>query len=257
MIQHPGFDPIAIAAGPVKVHWYGLMYLIGFVGGAWLGVYRASRPGSGWTRREVWDVLFYIALGAIVGGRTGYVLFYNPAYFASHPLEIFQLWQGGMSFHGGLIGVIVAMAWFARRTVRGFFEVSDFIAPLVPLGLGAGRLGNFINQELWGRVTDVPWGVVFPVAGPAARHPSQLYEAALEGLLLFVILWVYSAKPRPPGAVSGLFLVCYSTFRVVVELFREPDAHIGYLMPGWLTMGQLLSIPMFVAGAWLLLRGRR
>lgn len=249
----PDIDPVAFSIGPLKVHWYGLMYLVGFVGGWALGVYRARRADSRWQPAEVGDILFYLALGTIAGGRLGYVLFYNPGHYLAHPLEIFYLWTGGMSFHGGLIGVIVAMWLYARRTGRGFFAVADFIAPLAPIGLGAGRIGNFINQELWGRVSDVPWAMVFArTGGPAPRHPSQLYEFALEGVLLFVILWAYSARPRPAGAVSGLFLLGYGVFRFFVEFFRVPDAHIGYLAAGWLTMGHVLSLPMILAGAFLL-----
>lgn len=250
MLIHPGFDPVAFSLGPVSVHWYGLMYLAGFAGGYGLGVLRAARPGSGWNSNEVADVLFYIAIGVILGGRLGYVLFYNPAYYLQNPLEILQLWSGGMSFHGGLLGVIAAMAWFARRTQRGFFQVADFIAPLTPLGLLAGRIGNFINQELWGRATDLPWAMVFPATDPARvpRHPSMLYEAFLEGAVLFAVLWIYSRRPRPTGRVSGLFLICYGVFRFLVEFVREPDAHIGYLALDWLTMGQVLSIPMVLFG---------
>lgn len=241
---------MAFSVGPVSVHWYGLMYLAGFAAGYGLGVMRAARPGSGWNSNEVADVLFYIAIGVILGGRLGYVLFYNPAYYLQNPLEILQLWSGGMSFHGGLLGVIVAMAWFAHKTQRGFFQVADFIAPLTPLGLLAGRLGNFINQELWGRATDLPWAMVFPATDPARipRHPSMLYEAFLEGAVLFAVLWIYSRKPRLTGRVSGLFLICYGVFRFLVEFVREPDAHIGYLALDWLTMGQILSIPMVLFG---------
>lgn len=250
-------DPVAISLGPVQVHWYGLMYLIGFLGGYLLGVYRAgSTPG--WNKEQVSDLLFYIAVGVIVGGRLGYALFYKFSYYIDHPVETLFIWQGGMSFHGGLLGVIVALALFGRKTSRGFFQVTDFVAPLVPLGLGFGRLGNFINQELWGRATDVPWAMVFPRTDPTLtlRHPSMLYEALLEGLVLFVILWWFSSRPRPVGAVSGLFLICYGAFRLIVEFVREPDAHLGYLFWDWVTMGQLLSLPMIGFGMWLMLRRR-
>ena len=254
----PDIDPVAISIGPLKIHWYGLMYLVGFVGGWWLGSVHAGRPNSGWQRSEVGDLLFYIALGTILGGRLGYVLFYNLGYYLKHPIEIFFVWTGGMAFHGALLGIIVAMWMFARRTQRGFFQVSDFAAPLTPLGLGAGRIGNLINQELWGRTSDVPWAMVFArTGGPLPRHPSQLYEFALEGVALFAILWLFSARPRPAGAVSGLFLVCYGAFRFFIEFFREPDAQLGYLAFGWLTMGQVLSVPMVLFGIGLLIWSRR
>jgi phosphatidylglycerol:prolipoprotein diacylglycerol transferase len=248
----PEIDPIAIHLGPLKIHWYGLMYLVGFLGGWWVGVYRAKRPGSGWDPKEVSDYLFYIALGVILGGRFGYVLFYNLAHYFKHPLDIFAIWSGGMSFHGGLIGVCVAMWLYGRKTKRPFLAVTDFVAVLTPIGLGPGRIGNFINQELWGRVTDLPWGMVFRTGGPLPRHPTQLYEATLEGLVLFLILWFYSRSPRPVGAVSSLFLIFYGLFRFLVELVREPDPQLGYLAFGWVTMGQVLSLPMILLGAWML-----
>jgi phosphatidylglycerol:prolipoprotein diacylglycerol transferase len=253
MLKAPDFDPVAIKIGPLGIHWYGLMYIVGFIAGWWLGRYRAGRPGSGWRKQEIPDLLVYVAFGIVIGGRLGYVLFYNPGHYLAHPLEVIQIWKGGMSFHGGLIGVILAMVLYARKTERSFLAVADFIAPLVPIGLGTGRIGNFINHELWGRVTDVPWGMLFRGAGPEPRHPSQLYEFALEGVLLFMVLWIYSAKPRSTGAVSGLFLLCYGVFRFVVELVREPDAHLGYLAFGWVTMGHVLSLPMILLGAGLLL----
>ncbi len=254
MFTVPEIDPVAVSLGPLAIRWYGLMYLLGFVGGALLGVYRARQPSNDWTPTLVWDLLFYIALGVVIGGRLGYTVFYQFEYYADRPWEVLYLWTGGMSFHGGVIGVLVAMAMFARRHDRSLFAVGDFAVPLMPPGLFFGRIGNFINQELWGRVTDVPWGVVFPLAGELPRHPSQLYEAFLEGIVLFVVLWVYSARPRKPGAVGGLFLVGYALSRFVVEFFREPDAHLGTVALGWMTMGQLLSLPMLAVGLWLLLR---
>ena len=252
MLIAPDIDPIAVQFGPLKIHWYGLMYLVGFLGGWAVGVQRSKRPDLGWQRNEVADVLFYIAIGTIVGGRLGYVLFYNLGYYLGHPLEIFAIWTGGMSFHGGLLGVIFALWLYARKTKRHWLAVTDFIAPLVPIGLGAGRIGNFINHELWGRVSDVPWAMVFRNAGPEPRHPTQLYEFALEGVALFVILWLYARKPRPVGAISGLFLIGYGVFRFVVEFWRVPDAHLGYLALDWVTMGQILSLPMIVIGIGLM-----
>jgi len=252
MLTYPDIDPIAFQVGPLKVHWYGIMYLVGFGAAWWLGRRRALRPNSGWTEQQISDLIFYGALGAVLGGRTGYVLFYDlPAYLAE-PLRIFKIWEGGMSFHGGLIGVMAAMLLYSRHLKKTFFEVMDFLAPLVPLGLGAGRLGNFINGGLWGRVTDVPWAMVFPNGGPLPRHPSQLYEACMEGLVLFAILWLYSQKPRPRMAVSGLFILCYGLFRFSVEFVRQPDAQLGYLALGWVTMGQILSTPLILIGSLLL-----
>lgn len=249
----PNIDPVAIALGPVKVHWYGLMYVIGFLALWFFASRRAKQPNSGWTTEQVADFVFYGALGVILGGRVGYMLFYNLSQYVAHPLDIFKVWEGGMSFHGGLIGVLLAMLYFARKTGKTFFTVADFFAPWVPIGLGLGRLGNFINHELWGRTTDLPWGMVFRDAGSLPRHPSQLYQAALEGLALFVILWLFTRKPRPTASVSGLFLVGYGTFRVVAEFVREPDAQLGYLAFGWLTMGQVLSVPMILFGIGLMI----
>ena len=252
MLEYPAIDPVALDLGPLQIHWYGIMYLIGFLGAWWLGRVRAARPGSGWDPAELGDLLFYGAVGVIIGGRLGYALFYEPGTYLPEPWRILAIWEGGMAFHGGLVGVIVAMALYARHTGRGFFDVADFVAPLTPLGLGAGRLGNFINGELWGRVSDVPWAMAFPGAGPLPRHPSQLYEFALEGVVLFAVLWLYSRRQRPVMAVSGLFLVLYGGFRFFVEFFRLPDAQLGYLAWDWVTMGQVLSLPMIGAGAAML-----
>ncbi len=259
MLTYPDIDPIAFELGPLKVHWYGLMYLIGFATAWWLGRRRAGEDWRGWKPAELDDLIFYVAIGVIVGGRLGYVLFYDFERFLAAPSSILALWRGGMSFHGGLVGVLLAMALYGRRTGRSFFQVADFVAPLIPPGLGAGRLGNFINGELWGKVSDVPWAMVFPDprAGSLPRHPSQLYQMLLEGVALFVLLWVYSRKPRPTMAVSGLFLVGYGVARFVVEFVRVPDAQLGYLAFGWLTMGQLLTIPMLVFGVLLLAWARR
>ncbi|OIZ99927.1 prolipoprotein diacylglyceryl transferase, partial [Rickettsiella grylli] len=212
MLIYPTINPIAFSLGPLKVHWYGLMYAFGFIGAWLLAIYRAKKPNSGWTTDEVSDLLFYAALGVILGGRVGYMLFYDLGNFLSHPWIIFQIWQGGMSFHGGLLGVLFAFYWFARKTGKPFFDIADFSAPLVPLGLGAGRIGNFINGELWGQITEVPWGMVFPHAGGLPRHPSQLYEFFFEGVVLFVILWIYSSKKRPRGTISAWFAILYGLF---------------------------------------------
>jgi phosphatidylglycerol:prolipoprotein diacylglycerol transferase len=256
MLIHPQIDPIAFSIGPLAVRWYGLMYLAGFAAGWWLGQRRIKAGRAPITRQQFDDLIFLAVLGVIVGGRLGYVLFYKPGYYAAHPLEIFAVWQGGMSFHGGLLGVMLAMWIAARRSKVHFLSLMDFVAPLCPLGIAAGRLGNFINGELYGRVTDLPWGMVFRGAGDAPRHPSQLYQAALEGIALFVLLWWFSSKPRPRGQVSALFLVGYGAFRFIAEFGREPDAFLGFLAFG-LTMGQWLCLPMIIGGVALFAWSRR
>jgi phosphatidylglycerol---prolipoprotein diacylglyceryl transferase len=254
MLQYPGFNPIAFELGPVKVHWYGIMYLLGF-GSAWgLARWRASRPASTWKPGDVDDLIFYAMLGVILGGRVGYVLFYGLGFWARDPWYPLKIWEGGMSFHGGLLGVIVAITLFAWRRGRNIGDVYDFTAPLPALGLFFGRLGNFINGELWGKPTTLPWG--FNVNGQV-RHASQLYEAGLEGLLMFAILWWFTSRPRPRLAPSGLFLLIYGTSRFLIEFVRLPDEHIGYLAGGWFTMGQLLSLPMIIAGLAMLLYAYR
>lgn len=250
-MNYPQIDPIALSIGPLHIHWYGLMYLFGFLFVWLLGLYRVNK--TDWTRQQLEDLLFYGAVGVIIGGRVGYAIFYDFQANLENPLNIFKIWQGGMSFHGGLLGVLAAFAWFGKKTGKSFFEISDFIAPMVPIGLMFGRIGNFINGELWGKVTDVPWAMVFPGAGPLPRHPSQLYEAALEGVLLFIILWWFSSKPRPKAAVSGLFLLGYGFFRFLVEFVRIPDAQYGYLAFDWLTMGQILCLPMIIFGLILMI----
>ncbi len=256
MIVHPNFDPVAVSIGPLSIHWYGLMYLCGFAMGLWLGKYRAKQPESIWDPEEVIDFLFYIAVGVMVGGRLGYVVFYNPAFYVQNLLDIFAVWDGGMSFHGGLLGVLAALGIYAKKTRRSYFSVSDFLVPLLPPGLFFGRIGNFINQELWGRTTELPWGVLFYTAPDGPRHPSQIYEALLEGIVLFCVLWWFSNRKTFPGQISGLFLLLYGLFRIFVEFFREPDGHIGALAFDWLTMGQLLSLPMILLGLYLML-GKR
>jgi phosphatidylglycerol---prolipoprotein diacylglyceryl transferase len=253
MIVHPQFDPVAIYLGPLSIHWYGLMYLLGFTLFMLLGRYRIKHnPQAALNNTILDDLLFYGMLGVILGGRLGHVLFYQFDYYLQQPLEIFAVWKGGMSFHGGFLGVIAAMAILARKFKLQWLAVTDFIAPLVPLGLGAGRIGNFINAELWGRPTDVSWGMVFPNVDTLPRHPSQIYEFALEGIVFFVLLWVYSAKPKPVGAVSGMFLIGYGVFRSVAEFFREPeDGFMGVLTLG-VSMGQWLSLPMIIVGVWMI-----
>jgi phosphatidylglycerol---prolipoprotein diacylglyceryl transferase len=252
MLIHPQIDPVALQLGPLAIHWYGLTYLVAFALFMLLGRARLRHPtfqASGWQARDVEDILFLGVLGVVLGGRLGYCLFYKPAYYLEHPLEVFAVWQGGMSFHGGMLGVLVAMVWFARTRRRPWLQVMDFVAPCVPTGLAAGRVGNFINGELWGRAADstLPWAMVFPFAGPAPRHPSQIYQLLLEGLALFVLLWWFARGRRARGEVSAVFLIGYGLARFVAEFFREPDAHLGLLGLG-LSMGQWLSLPMVVAG---------
>jgi len=260
MLRYPHIDPIAIRLGPLHIHWYGVMYLVGFGAGWWLARRRAARPDSTWKPADVDDFVFYAMLGVIIGGRIGYILFYGLPLWRGDWLYPLKIWEGGMSFHGGFLGVLTAAALFARQRGRRIGDVFDFAAPLPGIGILAVRIGNFINSELWGRPTDVPWAMLVPDpnGGPAvARHPSQLYEATLEGLVLFCILWFYTRRPRPRYAPSGLFLVCYSVARIAIEFVREPDVQIGYLAGGWFTMGQLLSLPMLLLGIALLLIAAR
>jgi len=249
MIPYPNIDPVAVELGPLAIRWYGLMYIVGFAIAWALARHRARQPGSGWTAEQVDDLIFYCAIGVIVGGRIGSILFYNFDGWLRDPLALFRIWEGGMSFHGGLLGVLLAVWLYGRKLGKTFFEMTDFIAPLAPLGLACGRIGNFINGELWGKPTDLPWG--FVVDG-TARHASQLYQAGLEGITLFLILWFYSGRRPPRMAVSGAFALGYGVFRFAVEFVRMPDAHIGYLAWGWLTMGQLLSLPLIIVGAVIL-----
>jgi len=256
MLRYPNIDPIAVSLGPLRIHWYGVMYLVGFAAAWWLARRRAATPGSSWKAADVDDFIFYAMLGVILGGRIGYVLFYGWPLWRADWLYPLKIWQGGMSFHGGLLGVAMATALYARRSARNMGDVFDFTAPLPAVGLFFGRIGNFINGELWGRATDVPWAMLVPDPNggpPVPRHPSQLYEATLEGLVLFTVLWIYTSRPRPRYAPVGLFLVCYALARIAVEFVREPDAQIGYLAFGWFTMGQLLSLPMLLGGLALML----
>jgi phosphatidylglycerol---prolipoprotein diacylglyceryl transferase len=252
MLTYPAIDPVAIELGPLKIHWYGISYVVGILLAWQLMRYRAAKFNM--THEHIADLVFYATIGIIVGGRLGSVLFYNLPYYLEHPLDIIMINRGGMSFHGGLLGVLAAIWFFARKTGKRFFNISDFLIPVVPVGLFFGRIANFVNGELWGAPSNLPWAMVFPApsAGSIPRHPSQLYEALLEGVLLFIILWCYSAKPRPAMAVSGLFLLSYGLFRSLVEFVREPDTNIGYLAFNWVTMGQVLSLPMIIAGTILI-----
>ncbi|HEY9459626.1 MAG TPA: prolipoprotein diacylglyceryl transferase [Paralcaligenes sp.] len=249
MLHYPQFDPIAVQIGPLAVHWYGLMYLLGFALVWVLGRWRINHGKTDLSVQDLEDIIFYSVMGVVIGGRLGYVLFYKPAEYFSHPLEIFYLWEGGMSFHGGLLGVIAVLTIFGYKKRKSLLEIGDFVAPLIPLGLGAGRMGNFINGELWGRPTTLPWGMIFPQTQDGIpRHPSQLYEMGLEGILLFALVWWFARKPRPVGQVSAVFLMGYGLFRFLVEFTRAPDYFLGLLVGG-LSMGQLLSLPMMLAGA--------
>lgn len=258
MLQYPQIDPVAIALGPVQIHWYGLMYVVGLAAAWWLGRRRSHRLGL--SHDDIGDLIFYSAVGIMLGGRLGYVVFYGFERLLDSPLWFFRFWDGGMSFHGGLAGVLIAALLFARKKRLAFLQLTDFIAPLVPIGLGAGRIGNFINHELPGRISDAPWAMVFPPMmglGPEPRHPSALYEFALEGVVLFAVLWWLSSRPRQRGLVSGLFLLLYGVFRFVVEFVRLPDPQLGFIAFGWLTMGQLLTLPMLIAGLVLIVWSRR
>ena len=262
MLTHPNFDPVALQIGPLAIQWYGLMYVLSFAGVYLAWSYRlkhqADSVNSKWNLDLASDLLFYGALGAVIGGRLGYVVFYKPMEYLAEPLTIVTgIREGGMSFHGGLLGVIFALWLFSRKTKMSLLDIGDFVAPVAPIGMFFGRIGNFINQELWGKPTDLPWGMVFTTADNQARHPSMLYEALLEGLLLFVTLWLISRKRRPFGLLSGLFLMGYAVSRMLVELVRVPDDHLNYLFFDWVTMGQLLSLPMFGLGLVLVIFGLR
>ena len=260
MIVHPNFDPVAVHLGPVSVHWYGLMYVFGFLGVYLVWNYRVRKypnlVSPVWNADVISDLIFYGALGAVVGGRLGYVLFYKPAEYLANPLDILFINQGGMSFHGGLLGVGLALILFAKKIKLNFWEVADFVAPAAPIGLFFGRMGNFINQELWGKPTDLPWGMIFTTADHQARHPSMLYEALLEGLVLFLVLFWVASKPRAVGLLTGLFLIGYAISRMLVELVRVPDQHLDYLLFDWVTMGHLLSLPMLAFGMFLVARAK-
>jgi phosphatidylglycerol:prolipoprotein diacylglycerol transferase len=258
MLNYPDIDPVAIDLGILQIRWYGISYICGILLAWWFLRYRALKnPGLGWTAVQVSDLIYYGTLGVVIGGRLGSVVFYNLPYYVANPLDVLKVWQGGMSFHGGLLGVMTAVWIYSRKIQQSFFDTTDFLIPVVPIGLFFGRIANFINAELWGAPTNLPWGVVFPNAGGVARHPSQLYEAFLEGLVLFAIMWFYSSKQRPRMAVTGLFLSGYGVFRSIIEFVREPDRNIGYIAGDWLTMGQVLSIPMIIAGVIMLFLGYR
>ena len=252
MFIYPKINPVLLHLGPVKIYWYGVMYLLSFLLVLGLINYRSKKLSFNWTTEKNTDLLFYGALGVILGGRIGYMLFYDLPTFIHKPWVILEVWNGGMSFHGGLLGVLVMLWWWSKKHCHSFVFVTAFIAPMVPVGIAAGRIGNFINGELWGKITTVPWGTIYPQLGTSPRHPSEIYEFLLEGVLLFIILWTYSLKPRPKFAVSGMFLLCYGCVRCFCEFFRQPDPQYGYFAFGWLTMGQILSFPMIILGGLLL-----
>ncbi len=271
---YPDINPVALALGPLKIHWYGLMYLVGMLGGWSLARWRVARSNTGWTAQEVDDLLFYCAIGVVLGGRLGYILFYGFSEWLADPARIFRIWEGGMSFHGGFLGVLAAMGLYQRKYRKSFFDLTDFIAPYITIGLFTGRIGNFINGELWGKPTDLPWamrlrcdefvslcrdklGLPPGTEWTLPLHPNQLYEALGEGALLFVLLWWFSNRPRPRMAVSALFLIGYGCFRFLIEFVRMPDVQLGYLAGGWLTMGQLLSLPMIIVGLVLMVLAYR
>ncbi len=258
ILYYTDINPVAVSLGSLKIHWYAVMYLLGFLFAWILGRYRVKRYALNWTDEQVSDLIFYAAMGVVLGGRLGYMLFYDATTWIHEPWQIFKIWQGGMSFHGGFLGVLVALLIFAKKYKRHFWVVTDFLAPLVPIGLAFGRIGNFINGELWGRPTHIQnWGMIFPYVDMQPRHPSQLYECLLEGVVLFIILWIYTSKPRAKGAASAVFLIGYGCFRFILEFFREPDAPLGFLWGGWLTMGQLLSFPMIILGIFLFIWAKK
>ncbi len=253
-IPYPNISPVFLELGPLQFRWYGLMYLIGLTGAYFMITRRVESGGLSMTRDQVYDMVVWAALGVFIGGRLGYVLFYNFSYYVQHPAKILAVWEGGMSFHGGLLGVIVALFWFSKRQGIPVYQVADLAAAATPIGLGFGRLGNFINGELYGRATDVDWCMVFPTGGPACRHPSQLYEAGLEGVFLFILLWVIAKTVPPPGTLLWSFISGYGLCRMIVEFFREPDAHLGFIL-GSFSIGQLLSLPMIIVGVFMLTLG--
>jgi phosphatidylglycerol:prolipoprotein diacylglycerol transferase len=252
MFYYPQINPVAFSLGPLHVHWYGLMYLLSFLFGWLLALYRAKKLNLDFSSDQITDLLFYVAIGVVVGGRVGYILFYDFTTFIHHPLFLFEVWDGGMSFHGGMIGVCLMCAWWCYKQKKNIFDVGDFICPIIPIGLAAGRFGNFINGELCGRITNMPWGVIYPNVDQFPRHPSVLYELFLEGILLFIILWCYASKRRPRMAVTGLFFLLYGCFRIFCEFFRQPDQQLGFIAFDWLTRGIELSLPMVLFGVVLL-----